>query len=91
MAELEQAPINDCCSTDAQASCCEPSDKATCCGESAAGGSCGCSAGKTDGDVRESVRDRYAAAPTHRVLASASAAIIRRCEAWSLARPVEAL
>jgi arsenite methyltransferase len=64
MAELSTEPTSSpssCCSTDAQASCCEPSDKAACCDTSAAGGSCGCSAGASP-DVRESVRERYAAA-----------------------------
>ena len=62
MAELSTEPTtSSCCATDAQASCCEPSEKASCCGASAAGGSCGCSAGATQ-DIRESVRERYAAA-----------------------------
>ena len=64
MAELSTEPTpapSSCCSTDAQANCCEPSQKASCCGESAAGGSCGCSAGGAE-DIRESVRERYAAA-----------------------------
>ncbi|HEY2478025.1 MAG TPA: methyltransferase domain-containing protein [Solirubrobacterales bacterium] len=67
MAELDQAPTSDCCSTDAQAVCCEPGDKAACCGESTAGGTCGCSAGASTGDaddIREAVRARYAAAAT---------------------------
>jgi arsenite methyltransferase len=55
------AEVNDCCTPAAQATCCEPSDKDACCGSSAAGGSCGCSAGTSD-DIRESVRERYAAA-----------------------------
>jgi arsenite methyltransferase len=57
MAELTTDP---CCSTDAQASCCEPKAKDECCGTAAAGGSCGCSEGHDD--VREAVRERYAAA-----------------------------
>jgi arsenite methyltransferase len=61
MAELSTQPTSSCCSTEAQASCCEPSDKAACCGTSAAGGSCGCSAGESP-DIRENVRERYAAA-----------------------------
>jgi arsenite methyltransferase len=61
MAELNTAPPSSCCSTEAQTTCCEPSDKDACCGTSAAGGSCGCSAGQPQ-DVRESVRERYAAA-----------------------------
>src|SRR4051794_301225 len=55
------AEVNDCCTPSAQATCCEPSDKAACCGTSAAGGSCGCSAGASS-DIRETVRERYAAA-----------------------------
>lgn len=58
---------SSCCGAEAQASCCEPSDKAACCGESAAGGSCGCSASRQAApepvpDIRETVRERYAAA-----------------------------
>jgi SAM-dependent methyltransferase len=80
MAELtpthasEQSP-SACCSTDAQATCCAPSDKAACCETSAAGGRCGCAAGQTDAtttasagsppDLRETVRERYAAAARH--------------------------
>ena len=54
MAEL----TDDCCSTEAQATCCEPDAKESCCGAAAAGGGCGCS----DGDIRETVRRKYAAA-----------------------------
>ena len=61
MAELSTEPTSSCCSTEARATCCEPSDKAACCEASAAGGSCGCSAGAVE-DIRESVRERYAAA-----------------------------
>jgi arsenite methyltransferase len=63
MAELRTGPTSPsaCCSTDAQATCCEPSEKDSCCGTSAAGGSCGCSAGASQ-DIRENVRERYAAA-----------------------------
>jgi arsenite methyltransferase len=67
MAEL----TNACCTPVAQETCCEPSDKASCCGESHADG-CGCSAGSvhastttatvTVEDVRETVRQKYAAA-----------------------------
>jgi SAM-dependent methyltransferase len=61
MAEL----TSDCCTTEAQASCCDPSDKGPCCdGGAHAEGSCGCSAGGQTqaADVRETVRERYAAA-----------------------------
>ncbi len=71
-----QSAASACCSPHAQASCCEPSEKDACCGSTpavaVAGGGCGCAAGQapTPGvvaaggvqDVREVVRDRYAAA-----------------------------
>jgi arsenite methyltransferase len=58
MAELTSA----CCSTEAQATCCEPDAKGECCDATAhAEGSCGCSAGQAT-DIRETVRERYAAA-----------------------------
>jgi SAM-dependent methyltransferase len=64
MAELtETAPA--CCTPTEQANCCEPGDKAACCGTAAAGGACGCAAGRTtaaSADIREAVRERYAAA-----------------------------
>jgi arsenite methyltransferase len=72
MAELttdstEKAP-SSCCSPAAQETCCGPSEKDACCGTAAAGGKCGCAAGQTsvaDSDeVRERVRERYAAAAT---------------------------
>ena len=66
MAELTpttpDTAASSCCSTEAQAACCEPTEKTECC---AAGAStCGCSAGITGepDDVREVVRERYAAA-----------------------------
>jgi arsenite methyltransferase len=58
MAEL----TSSCCTTEEQASCCEPGAKATCCDPSAhAAGACGCSAGAPR-EIREAVRERYAAA-----------------------------
>jgi ubiquinone/menaquinone biosynthesis C-methylase UbiE len=54
------ADVN-CCSSDAQATCCESAAKDACCGTAAAGGSCGCAEGNGT-DIRETVRDRYAAA-----------------------------
>jgi arsenite methyltransferase len=67
MAEL----TNDCCAPAAQADCCEPSEKDACCGESHADG-CGCAAGAAPAStassgmtaeaVRETVREKYAAA-----------------------------
>ena len=63
MAELTtRTPEASCCSTEAQSSCCEPSEKDACCATAAAGGSCGCAAGQTVADIRETVRERYAAA-----------------------------
>jgi SAM-dependent methyltransferase len=60
--------VSDCCSPEAQETCCEPEAKAGCCGNDDEAG-CGCSAGSdmrkaVDGpaDVREVVRERYAAA-----------------------------
>ncbi len=65
MAELETArrETASCCSPAAQETCCEPAAKSECCGDAHASG-CGCSAGTIDegGDVREAVRERYAAA-----------------------------
>jgi ubiquinone/menaquinone biosynthesis C-methylase UbiE len=58
MAEL----TNACCTPAAQAECCEPADKNACCGTHHAPG-CGCAAGnETADDVREVVREKYAAA-----------------------------
>ncbi len=68
MAELTEPTTSStpsCCSTEAQAACCEPAEKATCCGETARSGACGCSAtraGASPEDVRETVREKYAAA-----------------------------
>jgi SAM-dependent methyltransferase len=63
MAELNTVA---CCSSDEQATCCEPDAKATCCDPAAhSEGSCGCSAARkpdAPADVREVVRERYAAA-----------------------------
>ena len=77
MAEL----TNDCCTPAAQETCCEPSEKASCCG-AAHGDGCGCSAGAVQASttttatatvdrVRETVREKYAAAA---VAAAAGAA-----------------
>ncbi len=64
MAELTSTdPTSCCCLPAAQESCCEPSAKQACCASAVAANSCGCSAGNGDqGDVRETVRERYAAA-----------------------------
>ena len=55
------AELNTCCAPETQETCCEPSDKASCCGTDPTGGSCGCSAGRAN-DIRETVREKYAAA-----------------------------
>jgi arsenite methyltransferase len=68
MAELttsaETTTADSCCAPQQQATCCEPSAKAECCDPSH-GESCGCEAGTTTtgaNDVREQMRERYAAA-----------------------------
>jgi arsenite methyltransferase len=68
MAELTNAAdahsTNSCCGAEAQATCCEPSAKAECC-DSSQGEGCACAAGNDvaqGGDIREQVRERYAAA-----------------------------
>jgi arsenite methyltransferase len=63
MAELTTptpTPASDCCSPAVQQSCCEPAEKDACCGD----GSCGCGASvpQDAGELRETVRARYAAA-----------------------------
>ena len=69
MAELTTVPTatSSCCEPTVQASCCGPEAKADCCGgEAHAAGTCGCSAGATADteldEVRETVREKYAAA-----------------------------
>jgi SAM-dependent methyltransferase len=61
MAELSTEP-SPCCAPAVQASCCEPTEKDACCAAAAAGESCGCPAGAEQADIRENVRERYAAA-----------------------------
>jgi len=66
MAEMKTGDTEaaSCCSPQAQESCCEPEAKSACCEPGAS--SCGCSAG-SEGEaenVREVVRERYAAAAT---------------------------
>ncbi len=69
MAELTEPTATQnasCCSAETQSVCCEPSAKDACCGDSAtADGGCGCSAAQTidaSADIRETVREKYAAA-----------------------------
>jgi ubiquinone/menaquinone biosynthesis C-methylase UbiE len=57
VADLEPS---DCCSPVAQAECCDPSEKSGCCAPGSA--SCGCGAGSGETELRERVRERYAAA-----------------------------
>ncbi|MGB0119692.1 MAG: arsenite methyltransferase [Solirubrobacterales bacterium] len=65
MAELETVKV--CCAPEAQETCCEPEAKEECCGN---GPGCGCDAGRTEteaadpGNIKEVVRERYAAAAT---------------------------
>jgi arsenite methyltransferase len=71
MAELTTADTTGteagaaCCAPEQQTSCCEPGDKAVCCDPSHGDG-CGCAAGTTSvkpaTEIREQVRERYAAA-----------------------------
>jgi arsenite methyltransferase len=65
MAELtaDETTADSCCAREAQATCCESSAKAECCDPSHGEG-CGCAAGKgaDSPDIRERVRERYAAA-----------------------------
>ena len=69
MAELDTVEPNGagCCSPAAQESCCEPEAKSDCCGDAHDDG-CGCTAEQRmeaeigSEDVREVVRERYAAA-----------------------------
>lgn len=58
MADVSPAPTSGCCSSEQQQSCCEPSEKDGCCTPRSS--ACGCAAGHDD--VREQVRERYAAA-----------------------------
>jgi len=55
-----------CCTLAVQQNCCESSEKTACCETSAAGGSCGCAVGQSmpaaADELRETVRERYAAA-----------------------------
>lgn len=69
MAELKDPPKSNCCSTAEQSDCCAPESKSECCGPEHESGSCGCSAGgspeapaREGEEIREVVRERYAAA-----------------------------
>ena len=64
MADMTTTPeTSACCSPEAQTSCCEPSKKEACCGRAGSGEGCGCSAPqKPTPDIRETVREKYAAA-----------------------------
>ena len=96
MAELTAATAtgetSNCCEADAQATCCEPTEKGDCCTPEAT--SCGCSAGtpaEAGQDIREVVREKYAAAATR---ASGSETTTRTTDAsgieiWGAALYVE--
>jgi SAM-dependent methyltransferase len=65
MAELTTPEsVSSCCAPEVQAECCAPSEKDVCCAASAVGQSCGCAAGQAvrEADIREVVREKYAAA-----------------------------
>jgi len=69
MAELETAP-SACCTPTAQESCCDVSEKDTCCAADHPEG-CGCSAAvPAEGEIRETVRGRYAALATEALSSS---------------------
>ncbi|HXR28542.1 MAG TPA: arsenite methyltransferase [Solirubrobacteraceae bacterium] len=59
MAELELHAAS-CCTPEEQSGCCEASEKEDCC--SSASSECGCTAGGETSEIREQVRERYAAA-----------------------------
>jgi SAM-dependent methyltransferase len=68
MADMTTTPeqTSACCAPDDQASCCQPAEKDACCTSGARAGGCGCASGEQDvsvsGDLRETVREKYAAA-----------------------------
>jgi hypothetical protein len=84
MAELSAAETTShaCCAPEQRAACCEPSEKGDCCARESS--TCGCSAGQTsdDVDVREQVRERYAAAARdfEQALGDAGTTDIEICE-----------
>jgi arsenite methyltransferase len=62
--ESPEADAGSCCSPATQETCCEPEAKGECCGPEHEAGTCGCEAAeaRSGDDVREAVRERYAAA-----------------------------
>jgi arsenite methyltransferase len=64
MAELtaDTTAPSPCCAPEAQASCCEPSEKTACCEASAAGATAETTSAAASEDIRETVREKYAAA-----------------------------
>ncbi len=64
--ETTETSTSGCCAPSVQEACCEPSDKAACCDAAAGGGTCGCAGGQATtvsaDELRETVRERYAAA-----------------------------
>ena len=81
----------ECCTPAAQDACCGPSEKASCCGESHGSG-CGCSAGSvqsstaaattTVAQVRETVREKYAAAAVAAASGDACCAPAKDAGVW---------
>ena len=71
--------VSGCCATAVQETCCEPGEKSACCDTRAAGDTCGCAAGQTApvsaDELRETVRERYAAA----ALATTDTAVAAGC------------
>jgi SAM-dependent methyltransferase len=71
MAELTNPTrTSSCCAPETQAACCAPADKDPCCGRAADDGGCGCSPGAQPHDIRETVRENYAAAARQATRAS---------------------
>ena len=63
MADLTNpTPTSSCCGPETQATCCEPSEKDACCSAAASGDGCGCAAELSEPEIREVVREKYAAA-----------------------------
>jgi len=82
MAELTD---RDCCATERQATCCELEAKDDCCGR-ADGCGCDADASAPAGDVRDDVRERYAAAA--RAIGAAQSATVAHPTGASVSGPV---
>ncbi len=81
---LTDTSTDTCCAPEQQATCCEPGAKADCCGHDEG---CGCDAATTAeaSDVREQVRERYAAAARVVARQTAGEPSARACCAPALA------